>query len=301
MNLLELVQQACREMALQAPNAVVASADPQIIQMYALINRLGMDLCKQDGWQRLDKEFIINTVAMTLSATTTQGSPVVTVADTTGLSDLYALYGPGMLPFAQIVSVDSPTQVTVNMRATQTGTQDILFSQVQYPLPSDWRKQIPQTEWDRTNRWPLMGPQTPENWQAFKSGIVYAGPRERFRILGNTVALNPPPPNGLILAFEYISNAFAYGADGTAKNSFTADTDTCVFDDSLMVAGLKVKFKQAKGLDVNFELSEFNALLDTAKAQDRSAAKLSLSPISNTVLLTNQNLPDGDWFVNPTA
>jgi hypothetical protein len=267
--------------------------------MYALINRLGADICKQYDWQQLNREHILITAAKNIEATTTEGSYVVTMADTTGLSPLWGLYGPGMLPFAQIVSVDSPTQVTVNMPADATGTNEILFSQVQYPLPDDWRKEIPQTEWDRSNRWPLMGPQTPQNWQSFKSGIVYAGPRERYRILGNAIALNPPPPNGLVLAFEYISNGFAISQAGVPQPRFLADTDTCVFDDSLMVAGLKVKFKQAKGLDVNFELSEFNGLLDTAKAQNRSAPLLNMSPNIGSVLITSANVPDGDWFFRP--
>jgi hypothetical protein len=33
-----------------------------------------------------------------------------------------------------------------------------------------------------------------------------------------------------------------------AKNSFTVDTDTCIFPDRLMVLGLKHKYYQAKGL-----------------------------------------------------
>lgn len=298
MTLLQLIQQACREMALGVPTAVVSSQDPQVIQMYALLNRFGGDLCRQDGWRRLDREHILITSAQTISTTMTLGSPVLTVPSTVGLSANWGIDGTGIQPFAQIVSVDSPTQVTMNMPALETGTFDLNFAQVQYPLPSDWKMQIPQTEWDRTNRWPLLGPQSPQGWQSFKSGIVYAGPRERFRLLGNTIALNPPPPNGLVLVFEYISNAYVIAADGTTKQNFTADDDTCVFDDSLMVEGLKVAFKQAKGLDVTFELSRFTNLLEQCKAQDRSAPKLSLSPADISILLTTQNIPDGNWPAN---
>jgi len=296
MTLLQLIQQACREMALGVPAAVVSSQDPQVIQMYALLNRFGGDLCRQDDWRRLDREHILITVAQTINATMTLDSPVLTVPSTSGLSVNWGIDGMGIQPFAQIVSIDSPTQVTMNMPALETGTFALNFAQVQYPLPSDWKKQIPQTEWDRTNRWPLLGPQSAQGWQSFKSGIVYAGPRERFRLLGNTIALNPPPPNGIVLAFEYISNAFVTAADGvTVKSSFTADDDTCVFDDSLMVQGLIMAFKQAKGLDVSFELSRFNGLLEQCKAQDRSAPKLSLSPADISILLTTQNIPDGNW------
>ncbi|CAB3957293.1 hypothetical protein [Achromobacter ruhlandii] len=295
MTLLELIRQACQEMALSVPTAVVSSADPQTVQMFALLNRFGMDLCRQDDWQRLNREYIMTTVAQQQNATIVNGSPVITVASTSGMNTNWGIDGTGIAPFAQIVSVDSPTQVTMNMPAQASGTYLLNFAQVQYPLPSDWKKQIPQTEWDRTNRWPMMGPQTPQAWQSFKSGIVYAGPRERFRILGQTMAVNPPPPNGLTFAWEYISNAFVTSASGARKSSFTADDDTCVFDDSLMVQGLKVKFKQAKGLDVSFELSEFNVLLEQCKAQDRSAAKLNLSPADITVLLTTNNIQDGNW------
>lgn len=298
MTLLELIQQACREMALNVPTAVVSSADPQVVQMYALLNRFGMDLVRQDDWQLLDREFILSTVAVNKSTTLVNGSAQVTVASTTGLSVNWGVDGTGIQPFAQIVSIDSPTQVTLNMPAVQSGTFTLNFAQVQYPLPSDWKKQIPQTEWDRTNRWPLMGPQSPQSWQSFKSGIVYAGPRERFRILGQTIALNPPPPNGLVLSFEYISKAFVTSAAGVRKNSFTADDDTALFDDSLMVSGLKVKFKQAKGLDVSFELSEFNILLEQCKAQDRSAPKLNLAPSDRAILLTTDNIQDGNWPAN---
>lgn len=295
MNLLELIAQTTNELGLPTPTSVVSSIDPQIKQLYALINRLGGDLVRQFDWQRLDREYILTTVAASLSATTTQNSAVVVLADTSALSVNFGVIGLGIVPFSQIKSVDSPTQVTLTMPATQSGTNVLQFSQVQYPLPMGWKKQIPQTEWDRTNRWPLMGPQSPQDWQSFKSGIVYAGPRERFRILGNTITINPPPPNGLIFAFEYISKSFVLDVGGLSKTSFTADTDTCVFDDSLMVSGLEAKFKQKKGLDATFEIAEFTTLLNQCKAQDKSAPMLSLAPLVGGVLLSSANIQDGNW------
>lgn len=294
MNLLELMTQTCNELAINAPSSVIGSPDPQIKQLLALLNRLGGDLCRFD-WQRLEREHILTTVAVDKTITTTQDSAVVTMASTAGLSALYGVSGAGIRPFSQIVSVDSATQVTLNMASEASGTADVQFSQVQYPLPSDWKKQSPQTEWDRTNRWPLVGPQSAQSWQSFKSGIVYAGPRIRYRIMGNQFTLNPPPPNGLVMAFEYTSKSFVTDTSGVRKSSFTADTDTHCFDDSLLVDGLKAKFKQAKGLDVSFELAEFQGLLNQALAQDKSAPTLSLSPASGGILLTTANIPDGNW------
>jgi len=296
MTLLQIVQQVCNELALNSPATVAANIDPQIKQMYSLLNRLGKDLIRQYNWQLLDKEYILNTVATSVAITTTQGSATVTMASTTGITTNWGVMALGVQPFAQVVSVDSTTQVTLNMACTATGTVNANFAQVQYPLPSDWGNAIGTTMWDRTNRWPVDGAKSSQEWQSFKSGIVYAGPRLRFRIQGNTITLNPPPANGHALAFEYISNGFVYDVNGNVKTSFTADTDSSIFDDSLLVAGLKVKFKQAKGLDVGFELSEFTELLNICKSQDQSAPKLSMSPQTGSVLLSTANVQDGSWF-----
>lgn len=278
------------------PSAVVNSSDPQTVQLYALLNRLGNDISRQAQWQRLNNEYVLTTQALTQSGTITAGSAVVTgIPDTSSLSTDWGVTGSGIEPFAQIVSVDSGSQVTLNMVASNSSTLDLTFSRVQYPLPSDWLMQIPQTEWDRTNRWPLLGPKSPQEWQSFKSGIVYAGPRERFRILQNTITINPPPPNGVMFAFEYISTGWVISASGTRSNKYLADTDSAIFPDSLLITGLKSLWKVAKGLDGSFDLGEFRVLLETIKSQDRSAPKLSLSPYGGSVLLTEWNIPDGSW------
>lgn len=295
MTLLELVRQVLAEMGLQSASGVVGNANQTTRQAFALMSRLGTDLAREHDWQRLVREHILTTQSVTMLATLVEGSAVVTVADTSGLSPKWGIWGPGARPFAQIVSVDSPTQLTMNMPADKTGAFDLQFSQIEYPLPSDWKKQIPQTEWDRTNRWPLSGPQSSQAWQSFKSGIVYAGPRERFRILGNCITLNPPPPDGLLFAFEYVSKNWVVSSTGTPKPAFTADDDTCIYDDSLMILGAKVLFLQAKGLDFSLEGAQFSSLLSQCKAQDASAPALSISPRRTSQFLSDRNIPDGSW------
>lgn len=295
MTLLQLIQQVCAELALGQPSVVVGSQDKQIQQMQALLNRLGIDIVRQFEWQRLQAEYLITTVATTVSGTTVNGSKTITVADTTGLSTQFGVAGSGIQPFAQIASVSSSTTVLMNMPATASETVDITFSQNAYNLPADWDRQIPQTEWDRTNRWPLMGPESSQDWQSFRSGIVYSGPRQRFRIANNAVNVVPDPPNGLMFAYEYVSSNWIIAQDGTRKASFTADTDSPIFDDSLLITGLKAQWKAAKGLDGTFDLSEFRTLLETLKGQDKSAPVLSMAPVFPSGLLTLNNVPDGNW------
>lgn len=294
--LLQIIQDVCDELALSRPNLVIGTTDPQVRQLTALLNRLGRDIVKQFEWQRLDKEFLITTQQYTYTGTVVNGSKVISgLPTTTGLSTQFTVLGEGIMPFAQIVTVDNSTQVTMDMAATQSGTVQLQFTQNQYTLPSDWDREVPQTEWNRTTRWPLLGPKSAQEWQTFKSGIVSAGPRQRFRILGNALNINPSPPPGQMASLEYISNAWVIGADGTSKTQFTADTDTNVFGDSLIITGLKTQWKQAKGLDFTFDLGEFRTLLEQAKAQDKSAAKLYLSQASGNILLTNRNIIDGSF------
>jgi hypothetical protein len=296
MNLLQLVQQVCNELMITEPATVAGSSDPQIVQLYALLNRLGRDISRQYEWNRLNREHIITTVAFNASGDCVSGSPVISnIADTSAITTDFSLIGPGVTPFAQVVSVGANT-VTLNMPLTETQAgATFQFSQVQYALPSDWLSQIPQTEWDRTNRWPLIGPQSPQEWQSFKSGIVDAGPRERFRIQEGKISINPPPPNGWLFAFEYKSSGWVINSVNQRLTKFSADTDTAIFDDSLLITGLKAQWKAAKGLDGAFDLSEFRSLLDICKAQDKSAPKLSLSPYGGSVLLSLDNVVDGNF------
>ena len=296
MTLLELVQQVCDELMIQRPQTVAGSTDPQIRQLLALLNRLGVDLSRQAQWQRLNREHILTTVAINQTGNTVAGSNVITgIPSTVGITPQFGVNGPGTTPFAQVTSVGA-NQVTLNMPMTETRTgASFQFSQVAYDLPSDWLSEIPQTEWDRTNRWPLLGPQSPQDWQSFKSGIVYAGPRQRFRIQENQILINPPPPNGLLFSLEYISTGWVINSVNQRLPRFTNDTDTAIFPDSLLITGLQAQFKAAKGLDGTFDLAEFRVMLDTIKAQDKSAPKLSLSPQPGEVLLSVANLSDGNW------
>jgi hypothetical protein len=109
------------------------------------------------------------------------------------------------------------------------------------------------------------------------------------------MTINPIPPNGLIFAFEYISNSWVLGASGARQSTILADTDTFLFSDSLLIAGLKVQWRAAKGLDISFALADFSPLLEAAKSHDKSAPKLSLSPYGGSVLMSGANIPDGNF------
>lgn len=294
MTLLGLVRQMCYEVGIAAPIQVITSQDPQIQQITALLNRFGRDLARQYVWQELNKEYLISTRTLTTTGNVTQGSAVITgIPDTSTLTTDWGASFDGAAPFSQLTSVGLGT-VTLNQPSQSTGVGvSILFGQVNYLLPMDWLRQVENTEWDRSNRWPLNGPVSPQDWQSFKSGIVYAGPRLRFRIAGNTIQLNPPPETAGLLSMEYVSENWIVAQDGFTKAQFTADTDSAVFDESLLVEGLKLRWNKAKGFA--FDEKSFKDLLETCLAQNKSTPVLSLAHQCRSVLLGPANVPDGNW------
>ncbi len=175
--------------------------------------------------------------------------------------------------------------------------------QAAYDLPQDFARPISQTEWDRTNRWPMIGPETPQQWQWLKSGILSTGPRERFRLVGNTIEIWPVPGDdttpsaALNLSYYYVSKWWAEDNGGQPIAKATQDTDTCVFDDRLMISGVKLRFFQAKGFDTSAFSADFQNNLNDAMAQDSGAPILSLSREPQFPLLTIYNIPDGSWSV----
>jgi hypothetical protein len=140
----------------------------------------------------------------------------------------------------------------------------------------------------------LIGPATTQEWQIYKSAIISDGPNLRFRIANNFLEVDPPT-GGLNLSFYYISKNWIDAGGGVTRYTYAADTDRAIFDDSLMVTGLKVQWKASKGLDASFDLAEFRTMLDTIKAQDKSAQKLTLGGLPRNILLTEWNVQDGSF------
>lgn len=93
--------------------------------------------------------------------------------------------------------------------------KELLFtlatSTANYVLPTDFDRFQNETLWNRTQRWPLLGPVDAVLWQVYKSGLITTLPRQRFRVKGwqtNQFYVDPTPgasDNGQICVFEYIS------------------------------------------------------------------------------------------------
>lgn len=105
------------------------------------------------------------------------------------------------------------------------------------------------TIWDRTDDLPVMGPVSPQAWQALK-GMATTSPRYQFRIRGGKLLVNPTPTAGHTWAFEYVSRFWITDDSGsTYREYFGADGDLVLVPADLLLMGLRWRWKKEKGLD----------------------------------------------------
>lgn len=291
--LLQNVQNVCLELGLPSPNAVATSTDPQILQMQALLNRAGDILSTERDWQVLASEYRFETVYYTYTGDVTEGSTTISnLSSVVGLSTDFMCSGTGIQQDSFLTSVGTTT-ATMTIPSTQTATGiTITFGQAKYSMPADYARIVNKTQYNKSNRWSIIGPKDAQEWQWLKASYVTTGPRMRFRIMGDKFTLWPMPTDVLVMGFEYVSNAWVVGADGTLKTSATNDSDTFRFPDRLLVLGTKLKLFEIKGFDTTALLQDYTRELDKWKASESGADTLSLAPKYPNLLLTQNNLPD---------
>jgi len=180
----------------------------------------------------------------------------------------------------------------MSQMATGDGVQSVVAAQTAYDLPDDFETITDRTQWDKTKHWEMLGPEDAQQWQWLKSGYISTGPRVRWRILDGQFQIWPIMNTQEYLGWEYRSKGWARSAAGAIKNSFTADTDTTVFDDRIMVLYTKLKYFQVKSFDTTALMQDYQRYLTIAKANDKGAPNLSFAPYPSKVLIGYANIPD---------
>lgn len=303
---------------MSVPSAIVGSSDHTATLLYALANQAGESLARrpEGGWVQMIREFDFTTAAIAQQSCTIANSGpggVAVISGLTGIGSLVAnswvASGTG-IPYGAIVTVVTSTTVTINSPATQTGAGRVSFGQSDYALPSDYQRAIDNTFWDRSRFWAMRGPQSPQQWQLYKSSMVGKATvqrRYRFRsanwLSGGTgtpgqavLSIDPVPfDNGAALVFEYASNAWCASATGTPQKTWQADTDVGILDEYLLQLGLQWRFLRRLGLSYNEEMDEYESAVSVALARDGSAPILNLTPNDQVTLLGPWNLPETNF------
>jgi predicted GNAT superfamily acetyltransferase len=294
--MLQLVQQTTAELNLSVPSFVVGNTSQDVQQVLALMNGAGYELLKEYDWQALQVQYRFYTQSLTANATTVNGSYNLTFAAGTDLSAVdsqWQLTGYNIPQDTYVVSANNTTKVVVmSQMASGDGVQSVVCAQTAYDLPDDFETITDRTQWDKSKHWEMLGPEDAQQWQWLKSGYISTGPRVRWRILDGQFQIWPVMNTNEYLGWEYRSKGWARSAAGAVQNSFTADSDTTVFDDRIMVLATKLKYFQVKSFDTTALMQDYQRYLSIAKANDKGAPNLSFAPYPSKVLIGYANIPD---------
>ncbi len=312
MSLLSICQNAAQVIPVASPSAIVGNADATAMLLLALANEAGEALARKpdQGWVDMVREYDFNTVST--------GQITGTIANVGGVAQISGLtlggvvkpntfwaFGTGVGQDAIVATVsnaDPNSVITLNNAATSTGTGTFTFGQSDYALPSDFRSPVDNTFWDRSRFWSMRGPQSPQQWQLYKSSVIgRASIQRRFRFrrsatAGVVLSIDPvPTDNGSALVFEYVSNAWCQSASGALQTTWQADTDVGILDEWLIYLGLKWRILRRKGMSYAEELDEYEREVAKAMSKDGGAAILDLAPADRLTLIGPWNLPETNF------
>lgn len=168
-----------------------------------------------------------------------------------------------------------------------------------YPLPADYHNMIDQTWWNRTNRLPVGGPLSAQEWQYLKGRLVGIVFNVLFRPMNRQISLYPTTntPAGFEIAFEYNSSYWVSrtaAPDTRVGDSVLYSTDLVWFDPLLVMRKVKLDFLKAKGFDTSAAQQDFNVALDYVKGNDAPSPTLHAERRFNPIvdpLIGGQSVP----------
>jgi hypothetical protein len=165
------------------------------------------------------------------------------------------------------------------------------------PPDTDFDHFINSSMWDRTLVRPVVGPISPQLWEAWKARPVLTSVVFGFILRGNDFLTAPNPPAGDSVHYEYISQLCVYSA-GTAttpdQQLFAADADTCIFPTNVVQQGLRWRFLRAKGLSYEQEYADWINMVQIETSRQGGMPMLSMAGSYND-WLAGPYVPQFNW------
>lgn len=223
----------------------------------------------------------------------------------TAVADPFASTDPAFIQLCRLLTSSGRELLGVHQWQKFVSTHSITTTALdtgKYNLPDDFLYMIDQTGWTPTNRLPMGGPLSAQDW----SFIVGSGWNQytvyvSFREADGQIWIQPnnPVPAAIDITFEYISNNWATTSGAVEINRVTASTDTVYFPPVLIMKWLKLRYLEAKGFDTTAALGQLNTALGTWLPKDKSAPVLSMSNRRLFPYLDWRNIPETNFGPPP--
>jgi len=149
---------------------------------------------------------------------------------------------------------------------------------VPLPMPTDFKRLVPDTIYDVGAR-RLLVPVSPSQHTQM---LRYPGiGLWRFYLTGKVMRF--APTYAPLVSFEYVTKNVGTNAVGAKIMAFTADSDTPIFDDDLMLRGLAWSMRENERLDSASEFQLFQHTIADAIKMD-NGGNVVRSMATNTLL-----------------
>lgn len=280
--ILEVIQDASREIGLPAPSAVVNSGDEQTLQLLQFAHRTGNQLQGRAQWPQLYKEQTITLVDGQASYALPSDMDRFEFRTFWDRSNEWELIGP-LSPqewqwFKSGVVTSFPRR-----RFRIKGYADKQFFVDPTPDSGDAGQVLVFEYLSQT--W--VRPQTYANNTTYAAGAyVFEDGSIYSTATGGT-------SNGATVATDAGITDWTLFTDEYRR--FLADTDVSLLDEDVLILGIIWRFKQAKGLNFSVELAEYESSVASQVAAIKSAPTLDLNRSTNPRFISSANVPDTNF------
>ena len=163
-------------------------------------------------------------------------------------------------------------------------------------VPDDASRFVNGSFFNRTTQRPLIGPISAQAWQAQQASGVVPVAYIAWRRRNGAFLVTPTPAAGETIAYEYITKNIVLSAAGAERDAIVADSDAALVDETLAQAGLRWRWKQAKGLDYAEDMETYERRKAAALGADGGASPtLNIGGGSSLPSYAGVNIPDGSW------
>lgn len=179
----------------------------------------------------------------------------------------------------------------------KTRTISTVNGVVNYELATDFSHWVDETAWNQATTLPLVGGVSGAVWRyvdaTSATGSAYQLFRRAMSVATEEIAIYPTPPGEEDIEYEYVSRYWV-GSEGSAPTAAapTLGIDVCYLDRLLLIAAIKLRWREAKGFDTTADERIYLKALERAKSKATSAPVLSLSPSGGEHLIDACNVPD---------
>lgn len=160
-------------------------------------------------------------------------------------------------------------------------------------VPADLDRFISNSFFNRTTRRSVIGPITPQQWQAIQAQPQLNRVFLAFVQRHGSFLVTPTPTAGETIAYEYISTNWCRSSALVPQSKYLIDSDVAYLDEDLIVLGIRWRFLKSKGLEYGEDFQTYESEKRQKQARDGGNSEISMTGDGEYVL--SPNIPEGSF------